>query len=79
MVGILDFGVFTMIFNKLGPSGLFCQDAQLKPMDANYPCRSRADDIDGDGVADADDSCPMDWNPLDDPPVGGVQMDVCTE
>ena len=33
------------------------------PGDPGYPCRSRPDDIDGDGFSDSTDTAPTLWNP----------------
>ena len=67
-----DHGIFYVLYNLVGiagPSGLACAGAA--PGDAGYPCRSRSDDVDGDGVADDSDTCPTLWNPS--------QQDICPD
>lgn len=66
-----DFSLFSQVYNSgvAGISGLACAGAA--PGDAGYPCRSRSDDVDGDGVADDSDTCPTLWNPS--------QQDICPD
>ncbi|MFP6641295.1 MAG: thrombospondin type 3 repeat-containing protein, partial [Myxococcota bacterium] len=66
-----DYPLFIQGYNRgvPGPSGLDCAGAD--PGEPDYPCRSRSDDADGDGVADETDTCPDTWNPN--------QVDVCAD
>ena len=61
-----------------GPSGLACRLVRAsgaRPGDEpDYPCTSVTDDRDGDGVKDAADNCPKDWNPVQTPIAGCEQL-----